>query len=526
MANKTPKAKKNSVEERPVKYPTREATVCDGEHALKEDYVTDTLLGWEYVDGDNYLFQIPKGYGIGGDEGRKVWCRNNDHNRPFDIKDALKYGQDVLNKRWKCNGETVIVGKTGRILSAQHRLVGFKLACMIWRGNQKHHWQEIWPECPVLETFVSWGIDEDEATVMTLDNVRTRTFADSMFTQPEFGKLSTQERKKRCRMHEYAIRFLWHRTGADNDSFNPHKSIAALKDFADRHPTLIKCVNHIAEENKSGELSKIIPPGTASAMMYLMSVSNSDIDRYINGNNKGDYDHSEKVLETDLFKKAQEFWVLLRTPGGRMLEAKMSLAALDRINQVSKTPVSHKIATLSKAWKVFAAGDEFSKDDKRLHLRYGPEGKNGVRTIAENPTFGGIDLGEPLPEKEEPKPTPPPIDVKAPPTPTGKEKPAPRPKPVLMSGGKPLQEVDASELENSDDENENITDAEKEEKETDKEEGDDNAPYLPTKEEIETEAKRIREEKEANGKKATPKPKRTIEDHKKRLEEMRKQNAQ
>src|SRR6266404_8701122 len=103
-------------------------------------------------------------------EGKVVCCWNNTTNRPFDRDRALGYAQDMLDGNWSdsvnggkvklkdaegndvelpeitMNGESIILSRSGRCVSIQHRGVG-----LIWAEQQRHgaraeQLQRDWPE--------------------------------------------------------------------------------------------------------------------------------------------------------------------------------------------------------------------------------------------------------------------------------------------------------------------------------------------------------------------------------------------
>jgi len=144
-------------------YPDVEVRVCVGNEALTCAHAKQ-LLGWKTETRtvkfhDRYLFK--------DEENCKVQCSCNRKNRPFDDSWARSIAQDILNKRWKLNLETIIIGRDGQVLSGQHRLIGLILACQLW---QKHsYWSKVWNTEPSIETLVAFGADESEEATRTLD---------------------------------------------------------------------------------------------------------------------------------------------------------------------------------------------------------------------------------------------------------------------------------------------------------------------------------------------------------------------
>src|SRR5574337_1244132 len=134
-----PKAKKERkvvLIERPVRYPTIE--ICGVEIPLESFRITvaraKELLGWE--NEDEFYERLKKDdpevsreactfeeeYLFLDEDKRKVRCWNNVHNRPFTMGWARSIAQDILNRKWHLNLETIIISSTGAVLSGQHRL--------------------------------------------------------------------------------------------------------------------------------------------------------------------------------------------------------------------------------------------------------------------------------------------------------------------------------------------------------------------------------------------------------------------
>lgn len=403
--NGKPAKAKPVVSTRQVVYPKLETKCCVGEAALTASQAKD-LLGWEV---------IPAGAGkealslLTDEEGNKVRCLDNEKNRPFNDQHCRTLAQDILNRRWRLNGETIIIGKTKLTLSGQHRLIGLVLAEQMWRAS--HHWQEIWPSEPVLETIIVFGIDETDETVRTLDNVRPRSGADVLYSSKYFAAYVPKDRKLVCRAANYAIAKLWERTGAGvqtANNFTPRRTNSELEDYIDRHPRIVECLKHIYEEDKGGHISKWVSPGYASAYLYFMGSSTSDGNAYRNTDIPG-----EQKLSWDLWDRACEFWVLLAQEGSDLKAVRQVIGGFKDHISGNHGPLPEREAVLAKAWGVFAAGNIPTEED--LRLRYLKETAKGHKklvighrweiakdldpetflTLADHTIFGGIDLGNP-----------------------------------------------------------------------------------------------------------------------------------
>lgn len=383
-AKKRGKKKEPTTPTGPILYPEPSTEICVGPNAMTAARFKE-LLGWEEETdttkfGSDYTFVMPSEYG-----GRKVRLTRNTLNRPLTLRIAETYAQEVLQRRWRYNAEPAIFGKTGQVLSCQHRGVGLVLATLQWEKH-KNHWEANWPTEPTMDLLLAFGVDEDPATVNTLDTGRPRTLADVLFHSPYFAAYGAKERRDVARMTDYAIRTLWKRTGANTqDAFCPYKTHAESVDFLDRHPRILEAVRHISEENAENAISKFVSPGTAAALLYLMAASASDLDDYGNAQPAP----SEKKIDFKHWDKACEFWVLFGS--GNLLEVRYAIAALSNEEDSGTASLAEKIGIFALAFSAFLEHGEVKKTD--LRLKYATD-TDGIKKLAEHPDFGGIDVGE------------------------------------------------------------------------------------------------------------------------------------
>jgi hypothetical protein len=322
------------------------------------------LLGWEELDdsADNYL--------LTDEDGKKVQCVNNAHNRPFNETWARTLAQDILNGHWRDNGEAIVIGKSGQVLSAQHRLVGLVLADQLWRGKNAPHWKAKSSTPPVIESTLSLGVSEEPATIRTLDNVRPRTLSDVLYTEENvFGRLSAAARKEAIRNLDYAIRFLWNRTGQSNPSygsFTSYRTHSESLDFFHRHPHLAQVVEHITGINERPKMKDedgktITGPapitqvagsaGIAAGIEYLAGCSASDEDQvaaYHQAEPPSEKKGKKDLLDWSLLEKALAFFEELP----QMEEVRAALAStfldwkgISRSRRQSRLPPSSRHGT-------------------------------------------------------------------------------------------------------------------------------------------------------------------------------------
>ncbi len=366
-----------------ILYPEVEIREAFGENALTVEQAKE-LLGWEEETEE---VKFGSDYILTDETGKKIRCTNNAKNRPFYKSWCDQLAQEHLRKHWKLNGETVVIGKTGQVLSAQHRLISLILADQRRLGKQAPHWEEYWSGPVTMDTLLVFGIAEDDATVNTLDTGKPRSLTDVIFRSAYFANLKVGDRREVSRMADYAIRMLWHRTGASKDAFNPYRTHAESLDFLARHEKVLEAVKHIFEENSDDKISKFFSPGYAAAFMYLMGTSKTDGDTYRTS------DHpSESDLDFKNWNKAEEFWTLFAGASDEVKEARYAIAALvnSETGKGGATP-KERTAIICKAWTAFLAKGKIKESDVQLKFHTDDE---GIRKLVEFPDVGGIDLGE------------------------------------------------------------------------------------------------------------------------------------
>lgn len=372
-----------------VLYPEVSVSICTGDEALTAEKAKK-LLGWEEEQpgkpyGDKILFTDL--------HGKKIRCWNNDKNRPFVRSNAELIAQEVLRKRWRLNGETMIIGKTGVNISCQHRLVGLIMAAQAW-NHQADMYPE-WTSEPTMECIIVFGIEEDDATVNTIDTGRPRTLSDVLYRSELFEGVGNADRKVVARICDYGVKTLWHRTGVDSQAYAPKRTHAEALDFIARHPRLLDAVRHIFEEDGSGsegkKISKYLSPGYASAMLYLMGCCDSDGKKYLAPPSLQD----ESQLEFTHWDKAMEFWTLLAGEHKSMAGVR---SALGKLLEDNLATIPARQAMLVKAWDIFIHDGTIAED--LLELKW-VTNDDGEKALAECPTVGGIDVGTPNEHEED-----------------------------------------------------------------------------------------------------------------------------
>ena len=401
-----PKNKQKTVkQERKVVYPNVEVLKCLGDKALTAQEAKK-YLAWQTEEEykELVLAENPKAkehqlsfgddYMLTDYEGNKVRCQNNDHNRPFDEAWSKGLAQDMLRKNWAFNGENVIIGVSGRVLSGQHRLAGLVLAQQILEGSQKDHWAKDWPTGTItIETLLARGIPEDHEVTRTLDNTKPRTLADVIYTSTDlFGNMPAVDQKSLSRMLDYAVRLLWHRTGCKDDAFTPRQTHSEALDFLGRHKKLETAVKEIWDTyHQDGQTSwkicsAMMSPGYAAALLFLMGSAASVGRAYWE---EVPATRTQKKLDWSYWDQAKAFWDALAAGEDALAPLREALAELAQHGGGSR---AERTAVVAKAWQLHAT--EQPLDEESLELEYATK-EGGIRYLDETPAVGGIDKGDP-----------------------------------------------------------------------------------------------------------------------------------
>lgn len=424
-----PKPIKKAESERPVLYPE---PVCklylkgsaDGPMTAER---MKQLLGWETeAEYKTRLMAEQPGlkeekirfddYLLTDTDGEKVQCWNNVGNRPFREAHAGELAQEMLMTRWRFNGECIIVGKTGIVESGQHRGVALVLAEQK-RAKDPEKYQA-WEGPVEIETAVMYGVAEDEATVMTLDNVLARSEADVFFTSDLLKKgknadgktvhYSNRQRNELTRMLATCVDMLWKRLGASKgESGIRYQTHAESSAFLARHKRIEEAVQFAYNVNTPDAGRGIsllkISAGQAAAALYLMAASDSEADGYRSADPP-----NEKALDLSRWEKATDFWALLIGTAKELGPVRAALAALVDPDNPGSGRSIEKFIVIAKAWEAYVKGGG-KISQKEVAPAYDEAGG-----LAEWPGFGGADYGPPKPKSEKAKPAAATVPVRAP----------------------------------------------------------------------------------------------------------------
>lgn len=336
------------------------------------------LLGWTVTENLNAMFK--------DHEGNKIDCSNNLKNRPLDMGKVRQLTQEMLQQRWRVNGEPIILGTSGILLNGQHTLVSVVMAEQIRTSEeQADHWATIHDGPIKIEKFVIGGIEESDDIVNTMDTCRPRTLSDMVYRSDYFTEQDNKLKKKLSTAADGAIKFLWQRTGVCHDPYSPLRTPSESLNWLDNHRTLIQVVSHVVEEmGGSDNLRKYLAPSKLAALCYLFAASKSSLEDYHNT-------VSEDDMDLSMLEKAEEFIVLLSSGAKEMKYVREAFAALvDPETGMDVGTQEHKIAILIRAWQKFSEGKNITAKSLEIGHKKDIEGYN---VQIEYPIIGGIDQG-------------------------------------------------------------------------------------------------------------------------------------
>jgi len=207
---------------------------------------------------------------------------------------------DMLTGRWVCNGETIIIAPSGRILDGQHRLLG-----CITSGVP-------------FQTYISYDVPEDAFD--TIDSGRVRTAADILQTK---GYTTTNITAAASR---YAQNYI---SGGSLENSIPRLLVTG---FVVRHPyinTICKIVDG------SG---KMLPRTALSTVLFLANTNRS-------------YE-----VEADKFLEGVHTGVNLQKGDPRLTFREWYMQEGQRTRKGAGIPTTTAIGAVIRAWNAYVSG--------------------------------------------------------------------------------------------------------------------------------------------------------------------------
>lgn len=180
--------------------------------------------------------------------------KRNDGNRLVADGVVEKYKRDMIANRWLLNGQTIKIGKTGRLLDGQHRChAGVKSGI-------------------AFPAILVKDVDEDVFDTFDLGGRRS------------FSDLLAQREEKNTATLAAALKWIWlHENGYIFDRVKAPTN-AELEDVLERHPGLRESAKLV------NQLRNVISPGMGVALRYLFlqkdrEIGDEFIQRLIDGEN-------------------------------------------------------------------------------------------------------------------------------------------------------------------------------------------------------------------------------------------------
>ena len=368
-----------------ITYPEVQLHAAVGDDALDAEQARD-LLGWE-AETDTVKFG--SSYLLTDEEGKKVRCLKNLRNRPLNTGNVEALKQEILNRRWRFNGEPIIVGQTGTLLNGQHTLIALVLADQVRKGNQSEHWDAVWGDDPLrIDKAIVFGVVEDDSIINTMDTCKPRTLADVLYRSPYFADKKEGDRKKLASILDHAVRMMWSRTGAGIDAFAPRRTHAEALAFIDAHPSLLKCVKHVYEEESEGSVTHFLSLGYMAALVYLMGASEANREKYEDGGRT-----EQAIGKLKRLNDACDYVTMLAGGSAEVKAVRDGINALvDPETGVYIGSLGERIAIIVKGWNAYAVRGKATPKDVALDYT---QDEDGYRVLNETPTLGGIDVGDP-----------------------------------------------------------------------------------------------------------------------------------
>ena len=315
---------------------------------------------------------------------KPILCLHNTDNRPFSLGLCTDWKLEILRGKWRLNGETIIIDRTGMVQDGQHRLIGLILAVQEYEKDPEL-WSVYWKTPPCIEVLVVTGVLEDDDTINSIGVSKPRTRSDVVFRSEMLSDIIVRkDRKSVSSILSYGVKLLWERTAANIGPFRlvPKRSHSGFLDFIARHPRIEECARIIWEMNKEKRsISNFLPLGMASGMMYLMGATASDQDEYIKVN-------SEEVVNWDNWDKSQEFWKELARKSKLLQPLGERLLAIDSTGVLGS---GEKQGMLCKAWDLYLNDLPITEEDIAVMIT---TDDNDLPILAEHPIMGGLDIGQ------------------------------------------------------------------------------------------------------------------------------------
>jgi hypothetical protein len=175
------------------------------------------------------------------DFARSILERNYSKNRNIDKFIVERYAQDMRERRWQDNGETIKISENDYLLDGQHRLMA-----VVKSGAS-------------IPVTIVWGLHAD--VFKTIDRGKTRSIADSLKIDGETN----------CKTLSAVL--TWVQRWESRDGGIPTTTVKRMTPqlasvYLAKHPTIRESIQFL--NKKSGVLRGICAPGIVAFAHYLL----------------------------------------------------------------------------------------------------------------------------------------------------------------------------------------------------------------------------------------------------------------
>jgi len=234
-------------------------------------------------------------------------------NRPEKGGNQARYTQEMVRRRWRFNGETMIYDDKGNLVNGQNRNYAL-IKAEKWRQKYPAKAKAMGLRGPItIPVLVIRGVKH--AFTNTIDQGAGRTNADVLYREGLFDRykladgtaeFNKADFKKLARILATTIRTVWMRVGGKDVSDAPKFPITQMEDFLAKHASIVECVVRVyrCDNGVEGLISSYVSLAYMAAVMYLAATSSTDRDDY--DEIKHDADAAD-VINLENMPKAESF---------------------------------------------------------------------------------------------------------------------------------------------------------------------------------------------------------------------------
>lgn len=276
--------------------------------------------------------------------GNRIVLERSLSQRPFRIALAKRWMRTIVQRKWKLNGESIIIDRLRMVHDGQHRLVGIVLAAQL-RDRAPHLYDTFWEEGEQLyiDTFVHSGIEPDPEVVNTINTGLTRSNGDAFYQQVAKTGIKRSFARQHANVLSHAVRLVYLNMMDKLPSYGTKLENLDATQVEAEFPQLVEAVSLVFELNGGGgidgrKLQRCISLGYAAGLLFCMSTYGSDPEN----------------PTTTSWEKSVQFWKLVASDKqSKTHPAILCRDALAEMPQSSGRDRDMICLTVSKAWIAF-----------------------------------------------------------------------------------------------------------------------------------------------------------------------------